>query len=162
MEEWRDIPAYPGYMVSSLGAVFSHKLKRVLISPHDKDGYCRIGLWKDQIRKNHNVHRLVANAFIPNPDNLPVVNHKDGIKTNNNIINLEWCSIAYNNQHAYTVLGKSVKGIHSKPITLIKDSIEYSFKQIREAMKFLKCSGKSWAKLQDGLKDNINGYRIIT
>lgn len=60
------------------------------------NGYLTIGFGG----KNHLAHRLVAKAFIPNPDNLPVVNHKDGDKTNNSVNNLEWCTHSYNRYHA--------------------------------------------------------------
>lgn len=69
----------------------------MILSPnHDKDGYLTVGL-KD---KNMKVHRLVANEFLPNPNNLPQINHKDGNKENNCVENLEWCNDKYNNNHA--------------------------------------------------------------
>lgn len=53
------------------------------------------------VKRAYAVHQLVANAFIPNPNNYPIINHKDGVKCNNSILNLEWCTYSYNNQHAY-------------------------------------------------------------
>jgi len=161
MEEFRDIPGYPGYQISNCGNVFSRKLKRVIEAPNDEDGYKRIKLWKQMISKHYRIHRLVATAFIPNPEDKPQVNHKDGDKTNNNISNLEWVTNQENITHRIEVLGHNgTKGIHMKPVVLQKDEIEYPFAGIRDAHKFLKCSGKSWTRLVNGLKPDINGFKI--
>jgi len=160
MEEWREIEGYPGYMISNHGRVWSCKLKRVLESPISKDGYYRIGLWRNQVCKKFFVHRLVANAFIPNPDNKPVINHLDGNKLNNLYTNLDWDTVAGNNRHSREVLGNVCpKGVHVKMVTLVKDDIEYHL-TTSEAMSFLKCSGVSWNRLRQGLKPSINGYKI--
>ena len=161
MEEFRDIPGYPGYQISNLGNVFSRKLKRVIKSPLDDDGYERIGLWNLQVVKKFRVNRLVAIAFIPNPENKAEVNHIDGVRTNNNVSNLEWLTKKENNDHKIHVLGyKGTKGIHTKPIILVKDDIEYPFTTTREALNFVKCSGTSWKRLMTGLKPDINGFKI--
>lgn len=102
MEEWRDIKGYEGlYMVSNLGNVKSLNYLRngkegILKPKEDRYGYMQVVIRKDGKNKNYTVHRLVAQAFLPNPDNLPQVNHKDEDKTNNNVDNLEWCSPKYN------------------------------------------------------------------
>ena len=107
IEEWRPVVGYEGlYEVSSYGRVRSvdryvkvgygsyrlHKGK-VLSPAKNKYGYLAVNL---QAGNRCNIHRLVAEAFIPNPDNLPQVNHKDEDKTNNSVDNLEWCSRKYN------------------------------------------------------------------
>ena len=104
MEEFKDLPDYPGYRISNHGRVWSNKLKRVLIPPCDRYGYLRIGIWKGQIVRKFFVHRLVALMFIPNPDNKPTVNHKDGDKMNNHVSNLEWATVAEQNFHKLNVL----------------------------------------------------------
>lgn len=109
IEEWKDIEGYEGvYQVSNFGNVRScdrvikHSPKDYfqkggkLKSALSKNGYPMVVLVVHNKRKTINVHRLVAQAFIPNPDNLPQVNHKDEDKTNNNVANLEWCTHKYN------------------------------------------------------------------
>ncbi len=109
-EEWRDIEGYEGlYQVSSEGRVKSlernvvkgkgglYKIEeKVLKSGKGTWGYLIVKLYKDEKKKNHRIHRLVASAFLDNPNNLPQVNHKDENRTNNRVENLEWCSPQYN------------------------------------------------------------------
>ena len=110
MEFWKDIPGYEGlYEVNNEGKV--KRLERVIIRSNgrlqvieekiltpkvDKDGYLFVGLRKDGVRRHLKVHRLVALTFIPNPESLPQVNHKDEDKANNKVENLEWCTAEYN------------------------------------------------------------------
>ena len=84
------------YEVSNTGQVRSVKTGRILKNCLAGKGYCQVGLHKDGVQKNVFVHRLVAQAFIPNPKNYPEVNHKDENKLNNRIDNLEWCTSKYN------------------------------------------------------------------
>ena len=86
---------YPNYSVNHLGEVFNNKTGRKL-KQTVKKGYCLVYLYNVKGRKSFLVHRLVANAFIPNPNNLPEVNHKDENSQNNSAENLEWCSRLYN------------------------------------------------------------------
>ena len=92
MEEiYRDVVGYEGfYKVSNLGNIYSVKRNKVLKPTLIDNGYLQVDLYKDTKHKKFGVHRLVAIAFIPNPDNLPQVNHKDEDKTNNCVYNLEW------------------------------------------------------------------------
>lgn len=123
IEEWRTIEGYPYYQVSNTGKIKS--LKRKVTSGHgyrfveekllkqckDSDGYLIVLLHNKGNHHTKTVHRLVAQAFIPNPDNLPQINHKDEDKTNNFVYinedgtvnleksNLEWCTAKYNNSY---------------------------------------------------------------
>lgn len=117
-EEWRDVEGYNGkYQVSNLGQVRStdrcykqlnpksgiceHSYKGKILKAHfTRFGYKRIGLSQKGNVKFYSIHKLVANAFIDNPDNLPCINHIDGDKTNNKVDNLEWCTYSRNNRHA--------------------------------------------------------------
>lgn len=97
MEEWKEIPGYEGlYEVSNQGNVRNVRRNTLLRLSKTNNGYKRVFLCKNGIKTGFQVHRLVAQSFIPNPLNLPQVNHKDEDKTNNNVDNLEWCSAKYN------------------------------------------------------------------
>lgn len=92
-----DVKDYEGhYMVDARGNVFSLKRNRVMTPCKSNNGYLQVHLTKDGKMKSFKIHRLVAMAFIPNPYNLPQVNHKDEDKCNNHVDNLEWCTQSYN------------------------------------------------------------------
>lgn len=104
-EIWVDIPGWEGfYQVSNFGRILSlnynHTGKpRLRIARLGRGGYLYVNLHKCGVTKTMKVHRLVAIAFIPNPNNLPQINHKDEDKLNNCVWNLEWCDSSYNNKY---------------------------------------------------------------
>lgn len=112
-EIWKDIPEYKGfYQVSNLGRVKSLKRffktgrgriaetkLRILKQADSTDGYKMVALCINGEQFTRRVHRLVAMAFIPNPYNYPVINHKNEIRTNNRCSNLEWCTVLYNDTY---------------------------------------------------------------
>lgn len=125
-EEWRDIPDYVGkYTVSNLSRVKSLdrnvlcsderilKIKGRIISQgiNKQTGYLSVSVWKNDKTKRFTTHRLVATAFIPNPENKPQVNHINSNRTDNRIQNLEWCNNSENVKHSYDFGDReSVKG----------------------------------------------------
>jgi len=119
MEKWKDIIGYENlYKVSSLGNVvslnYNNSNQSKLLVGGFSNGYRQVGLNGINKTKRVKVHRLVALAFIENPDKKPFVNHKNGIKTDNSVENLEWCTSMENYIHAYsTGLYSPKKGIES-------------------------------------------------
>lgn len=109
----KQITLHPNYSITHNGLVWSHLRVyqsgkgnirttggRYLYGHPDVDGYLHVYLYNNGKRTTANIHRLVAEAFIPNPNNLPQINHKDTNKQNNHIDNLEWCTAKENTQHA--------------------------------------------------------------
>lgn len=104
MKEWRDIQNHEGlYQVSNDGEVKSIRKNKVL-RPGLRNGYLAVNLRGPDGLKFVAVHRLVGFAFVPNPDNNPQINHKNGIKTDNRVENIEWCTRSQNIQHSIHVL----------------------------------------------------------
>jgi len=122
MEEWREIKDFPNYSVSNSGNILNTKTNKMM-KLNKKSGYYHISLTNNTNKKSLLVHRLVAMAFIPNPENKSDVNHKDKDKLNNNLSNLEWMTRKENNSHkSQTLVYKSNK---NKPILRIdSDSSE--------------------------------------
>ena len=100
-EVWKDIIGYETlYKVSNFGR-FKSIRNNIFLKPYiQQNGYSRVSLSKNGKIKYYNIHRLVAEAFIPNPNNYPVINHVDGNKNNNNVGNLEFCTYLHNNKEA--------------------------------------------------------------
>ena len=94
------IKGYENYEVTCSGEVINTTTGRVLKPANNGRGYLFVVLYKNSKRKHFLIHRLVADAFIPNPENLPQVNHKDENPLNNNVENLEWCTCEYNIQYS--------------------------------------------------------------
>ena len=124
IEEFREIKGWYGYFVSNKGTVISYRSKnnsvytdkyRVLKQEITKTGYARVTLYiAEKGLYRTGVHRLVAQAFLPNPNNYPVINHKDENPLNNNVENLEWCSYSYNNTYnnKNKKIGDKLRGRH--------------------------------------------------
>ncbi len=95
-----DIKGYEGkYAITSCGKVWSYKRKKFLKPIRNHKGYERVSLSTNKAGKNFPIHKLVATAYIPNPNNFPQINHKDENKENNSVNNLEWCTNKYNSNY---------------------------------------------------------------
>lgn len=135
MEVWKPIVGYEDrYEISNLGRVKSLKKNGLIMSPcKGKDGYYRINLKVRKQQKMKMVHRLVAEAFIPNPMGLPQINHKNENKADNRVENLEWCTAKYNSNYGTHIERVSLS--LSKPIFCVE--LNKSFKNAIEAAKFI-------------------------
>lgn len=159
-EIWRDVVGYEGrYMVSSLGRVKSLRFgkEKFLCSFPNVDGYLKVGLFRKSkmrqcsVQHQYSVHRLVAEAFIPNPEGKPQVNHIDGDKTNNRVENLEWATSRENTIHAI-LLGLNNQHKNKKKLTAeeveyirahcIKGDLQFGMNAL--ARKFNVCQATIW------------------
>ena len=142
-EIWRDVVGYDGrYQVSNKGNVRSiarkdsigRKCGGLILKPRSfRNGYLHVNLFKDGKVKTKSIHRLVAEAFIPNPNNFPEVNHLDENKINNELSNLEWCDASYNSNYG-TRIGRIVQKNSKKVKAVnIKTGEVLTFNSIREA-----------------------------
>ena len=174
-EIWKDVKDYEGlYQVSNLGNVRSIKSNKVLVLSSSPSGYKFINLRKNSTGKNFRVHRLVAEAFIPNINKLPFINHKDENPENNNVENLEWCTASYNinygdrnNKVAKKVsIWRKKKGVEYSPRKRKKvaqytldDKFVREFRSINEAGRETKSSiGTIYNCCVDKSK-SCNGYK---
>ena len=158
MEEFKDVIGFENYfMVSNLGRLFSKRSNRILKQHKTAKGYMTVAT-KIGGRQGYSVclriHRLVAQAFVPNPENKPYVNHIDGVKDNNNKNNLEWATAKENSEHAVASGLISVPtGSKNKSCKLTKEEVEY----------VIMCTDKSNLTLAKELnvsKDTIRSIRI--
>lgn len=121
---WKVVSANPRYEVNEIGEVRHRERKQILRGKIDRYGYLVITMSSGDRKKPQTVaaHRLVATAFIPNPDNLPCVNHKDEDKLNNSADNLEWCTFLYNTRYGTGLQRGADK--RKRPIVALKDGVE--------------------------------------
>lgn len=155
-EVWKYIAGFEGlYMVSTLGNVKSIKFgkERILSPGMQKNGYLMVILCKDGKTKHYSIHRLVAEAFIPNPFKLPCVNHK-GLKTDNRVEMLEWCSYSYNNTYNDRHLKVAEK--ISKPIYCVE--LDKVFPSIIKAERITGIYQSNIIKCLKGYYKTAGGY----
>ena len=118
-EEWKIIKEFPQYLISNKGEVKNSKTNYILKGGIDRDGYRQVTLCANKKQYNRRICRLVAKAFIPNPYNLPQVNHQDENKNNDYVNNLEWCTSKYNNSYG------SHKYNRCTPIRCVETNVIY-------------------------------------
>lgn len=169
MEEiWKDIKEFEGlYQISNRGNVRS--LDRTDNNNHFKEGhllplcdngkgYKIVGLWKNNEQCMKQVHRLVAEAFIPNTNNLPCVNHKDENPSNNDVTNLEWCTYEYNNN--YGTKGKRISDANSKSVIQYTKQGEFvaEYKSAIEAKENTGIDNGHIGKCCNGQRKSAGGF----
>lgn len=157
-DEWIEIPGFPNYKITKDGRIFSLFTNIEKKAYKDTHGYLRVTLYP--IGKKYYVHRLVALAYIPNPDQKPTVNHKNGVKHDNHVDNLEWMTFEENSEHAYST-GLSI----FRPVPIIrtnpKDGSEKKYDSYYQALKdlFPELSAKKIKKNNEKIKRVIRGER---
>lgn len=173
-EGWKLIKGYEKYMVSNTGKVKSLDYmhtgrEHILKTSLGNHGYVTVGLYNNGKPKKMLVHRLVAEAFIPNPDNFREVNHKDCNKENNNVDNLEWVTPKQNIKHAvdsgrinFTKFHqKGAEYIKEKSISVLaidKSGNKYEFTSFVEAAKKLKVDASAICRVVQGKRKSAGGY----
>lgn len=126
---WEPVQGFEGrYEVSSDGQIRNARSLYVLKPRPDADGYLIVDIWKGKPVKKFTVklHREVAKAFLPNPGNLPEVNHDDGNRANASLANLEWCTVSANHLHAYRVLGRVVGNERAVKASKYGETLQFS------------------------------------
>ena len=179
-ERWKDVQGYETlYMVSTGGRIKSLITGKMLKPKKDKLGYCRVVLYKNKKSKRYLVHRLVAQAFIDNPNVFPIINHKDENPGNNNVENLEWCTYSYNTSYG-TARIRSVMNTDykkrtqntdypardeklKKPVLMMKDGkVVKEFDSIKSATKELggkNAHGSNITYVCKGKRKRAYGYQ---
>ena len=177
MEQWRDIKGYEGlYKVSNNGKIYSYyRGGKMMKDAYTVDGYKHINLRKEGKQKCFLIHRIVALAFIPNPQNLPFVNHKDECKTNNFVCiekdgsvnldnsNLEWCTKKYNNNYGTVKQRSRTSHLNhkalSKPVLcFMEDVFVKEYPSMQEAERQTGIHQANISKCCNGIRKFAGGY----
>lgn len=157
----KEIKDFPGYVITDNGKVISYKFKkpRVMKTWLQKSGYENIKLCKENHTYHFLIHRLVAEAFIPNPNNLPEVNHKNKIRNDNRVENLEWCSRKENLYDSYSTLSQIRNFKECLLINSETKEIIGNFKSISAAAKY---ASENFGCSKSGMIRNYKskGYEI--
>ena len=181
MEQWKDIPGYEGYyQASDNGRIRSmdrivkarpdreyFQQGRILQTAPVKNGYLKVALSVDSVKKYFKVHQLIAKTFLPNPNQC--INHKDGNKENNHVSNLEWCTHSENLKHSYLIcgrvgpwLGKEQKrgkdSPNSKPVICL--TTNERFYSIKEAAEKYNVFSTSIARVCKGRGNHAGGLKF--
>lgn len=164
-EKWKSVGDGYSYEVSNTGKIRNSKTNHEKALKPSKDGYLKVDLYKDGIATTKRVHRLVAEAFVSNPNSKPQVNHKDGNKRNNCCDNLEWVTNKENSAHAwntglarpsYGMLGKKNPngGRKGKPIEIVETGEEFE-----STIECAKKIGGNFRHINDCLKGRQHTHK---
>lgn len=169
-----EIKEFPGYYATENGNIYSRKQGRIkkLKLEINKWGYCRVHLWKNKKIAHKSIHRLIAEAFIPNTENKCDINHKNGIKTDNRVENLEWATRSENIYHAFNVLHRKTNKPwlnkfgknHNRAKSILqikKDKIVSEFGSILEAQRKTGIDHSSISMCCTGKRHTAGGYKWI-
>tara|TARA_X000000368_G_scaffold301537_1_gene240252 strand:+ start:4143 stop:5426 length:1284 start_codon:yes stop_codon:yes gene_type:complete len=162
-EIWKNITDYPEYEISNMGRIKypirkgnKPYIKRITYGGNTGDGYRSFRLKHNNKKFYTVIHRLVAKEFLPNPNNYKIVNHIDGIKKNNNVNNLEWCSRSYNTQHGYD--NNLISGKREIYQLDVNNNIIKKWSTIKDAYISLKLSRTAINKVLSGRNKTSGGY----
>ena len=134
--EWRTIEKFPNYEVSNCGDIFSKRRNKLIKPRNTKLNYKNVSfLVSFKKHKNFLVHRLVAEAFISNPENKPFINHIDCNPSNNSVSNLEWCTPKENTQHSIKLGRIDKKGTKNHNVVITEEQVFHVKKLILEGVK---------------------------
>lgn len=154
-----NIPEYPNYQIYENGSVINIKTQKIIATQPNTRGYLTVNLWKNNKLKKMLVHRLVAENFIENPNNLPCVNHIDKNKQNNNVDNLEWCSYKENSQYSLREMRDAREALpHKIPVKTFRNGEWKIYKSISEASKD---TGTSITTIRTSLRKTYKNPREI-
>lgn len=165
------IKDFEGYFVDKEGNIYSnrkYKIPTKMVGKADKDGYLEYGLYQNGKRIFMRGHRIVAIQFLDNPENKVMVNHKNGIKNDNRLENLEWVTDSENKQHSFNILKREATINHNKEIILINKTTneELEFRSIRQCAEFLGITYEHLGRMINGQKDiakskALKNYNLI-
>lgn len=157
-EVYKTIEDYPNYEVSNLGNVRNRKTGLMLRPDKNNDGYLRVNLCKNGKSKMFKIHRLVASAFIPNPEHKRTVNHINGIKIDNRLENLEWATHSENVKHAFKT--GLTSGRPKQKVRCVETKQEFT--SMTEAGRYFKCGvGSIWASIRKGWGCKGHHFELI-
>lgn len=144
VEQWKEVAGFPNYLASNTGHIKVKHSGLNLLPFTTNSGYFQVHLWSGGKRFKRYVHRLVAEAFVQNPNGKPHVNHIDGDRHNNSSDNLEWCTRSENVNHSCYVLGKNVKAVRCVETGKVYPSIKEAGRQtgIKHTAISLCCDGR--------------------
>lgn len=154
MEIWKDVKGYEGrYFVSSIGRLKSCKKPRrnseKILKPILVNGYHFLDLGNGKNIKRFSIHRLVAMAFLDNPENKPMVNHINGIKNDNRIENLEWCTASENQLHSIRAQLRTTVGEKNSQCKINEEVAKLIFEDKRVYREISNCYGVSIPTVSD-------------